>query len=96
MKIVLTGGGSGGHFYPLIAVAEKTGAIVSVEEHQIAGGLGSAIAEVLAQKQPTPQEFIGMQDTFGESGSPSELIEHFGMGVDSIKEAVKKVITRKE
>lgn len=80
----------------IIAVAEKTGAIVSVEEHQIAGGLGSAIAEVLAQQRPTPQEFIGIQDRFGESGSPSELIEHFGMGVSSIKEAVKKVITRKK
>lgn len=80
----------------IIDAAEKTGAIVSVEEHQIAGGLGSAIAEVLAQRQPTPQEFIGVKDVFGESGSPSELIEHFGMGVSSIKEAVRKVVARKK
>lgn len=79
----------------IIKVAQGAGAVVSVEEHQIAGGLGSAIAEVLAQKQPTPQEFVGMRDVFGESGSPSELIEHFGMGVDNIKEAVRKVIARK-
>ena len=76
--------------------AQKTGAVVSVEEHQINGGLGSAIAEVLSRNYPVPQEYIGVQDRFGESGSPDELIEAFGMGVGSIKEAVKKVIARKK
>jgi len=79
----------------IIEAAQKTGAIVSVEEHQVAGGLGSAIAECLAKNHPVPQEFIGAQDRFGESGEPGELIEVMGMGVGSIKEAVKKAVSRK-
>lgn len=79
----------------IFAAARETGAIVSIEEHQIAGGLGSAIAEILACNAPTPMEFIGIRDRFGESGNPRELIEHFGMGVKNIKEAVKKVVQRK-
>lgn len=80
----------------IIAAAQKCGAVVSVEEHQVAGGLGSAIAECLARNYPAPQEFIGVQNRFGESGKPDELIEAFGMGIGSIKEAVKKVLLRKE
>lgn len=76
-------------------VAQATGAVVTVEEHQINAGLGSAVAEVLAKNHPVPQEFVGVQDRFGESGEPGELIEAFGMGVSHIKEAVKKVISRK-
>ena len=79
----------------IIEFAKKTGAVVSVEEHQINGGLGSAIAECLAKNYPVPQEFIGVKDRFGESGEPNELIEYFGMGVKAIKEAVKKVLARK-
>jgi len=79
----------------IIALAKETGGIVTVEEHQIMGGMGSAVAEVLAQNNPVPIEFIGVQDKFGQSGKPEELIEHYGMGKDSIKEAVKKVIKRK-
>ncbi|MDO8617675.1 MAG: transketolase C-terminal domain-containing protein [Candidatus Uhrbacteria bacterium] len=79
----------------ILQAAKKCGAIVTVEEHQIAGGLGGAIAEYLAKTYPTPIEFIGVQNRFGESGSPQELIEHFGMGVESIKKAVKKVLRRK-
>jgi transketolase len=79
----------------IIEAAQKTGAVVSVEEHQITGGLGSAIAECLAKNYPVPQEFIGAQDRFGESGQPDELIEAMGMGIGSIKEAVKKAISRK-
>jgi len=75
--------------------AKEHGAIVTVEEHQIAGGMGSAVAECLAQHAPTPIEFIGMHDEFGQSGKPAELIEHYGMGVSHIKEAVKKVLQRK-
>lgn len=78
----------------LLSVA-KTGAVVTVEEHQIAGGMGSAVAELLAKKHPVPIEFVGVKDLFGQSGSPDELIEHYGMGVQSIKEAVIKVIGRK-
>lgn len=80
----------------IIEAAKKTGAIISVEEHQINGGLGSAIAECLSRNYPVPQEFIGVQNRFGESGNPDELIEKFGMGVGSIKEVVKKVIVRKQ
>ncbi len=80
----------------IIQAAQQTGAVVTVEEHQIAGGLGSAVAEALSRNCPVPQEYIGVHDRFGESGEPEELIEHFGMGVGSIKEAVKKVLTRKK
>jgi len=80
----------------IIEAAQKTGAVVSVEEHQVNGGLGSAIAEVLSRNYPVPQEYIGVQDRFGESGNPEELINAFGMGVNSIKEAVEKAIARKK
>lgn len=80
----------------IIEAAQKTRAIVSVEEHQINGGLGSAIAEVLSRNFPVPQEYIGVQNRFGESGNPDELIDILGMGVANIKEAVKKVISRKK
>lgn len=80
----------------IVHAAKESGAIVSVEEHQVSGGLGSAIAEVLSRNYPVPQEFVGVQDKFGESGTPDELIEAFGMGVGSIKEAVKRVINRKK
>lgn len=79
----------------IIDVAKNAGAIVTVEEHQVAGGMGSAVAEVLAKNYPVPIEFIGVQNRFGESGDPNELIEYFGMGVKSIKEAVRKVTNRK-
>jgi transketolase len=79
----------------LVALAKETKAIVTVEEHQVAGGMGSAVAEVLVQNFPVPIEFIGIQDKFGQSGKPEELIEHYGMGKNSIKEAVKKVLKRK-
>lgn len=80
----------------IVEVAKKCGAVVTVEEHQVMGGMGSAVAEVLAKKHPTPIEFIGMQNIFGESGSPDELIEKYGMCVKDIKAAVKKVIKRKK
>lgn len=76
-------------------LAKESGAIVTVEEHQIAGGAGSAVAEVLAQTHPVPVEFIGVHDLFGQSGNPDELIEHYDMGITHIKRAIKKVITRK-
>ena len=76
-------------------LAKETGAIVTVEEHQVVGGLGSAVAEVLAQNCPVPQEFIGVHDKFGQSGKPEELLEHYGMGVSSIEVAVEKVLKRK-
>ncbi len=79
----------------ILTYANDTNAFVSIEDHQVMGGLGGAIAEFLAKTKPTPMEFIGLQDTFAESGTPLELIEKYGMGKDSIKQAVKKVIARK-
>lgn len=79
----------------IISLVNKTNCAVTVEDHQVNGGLGGLIAEILARKRPIPIEFIGLQDTFAESGSPKELIEKYGMGKESIKEAVKKVISRK-
>mgnify|MGYP001613823612 FL=1 len=79
----------------ILEAAKVCGAVVSVEEHQVAGGLGGAIAELLAKHFPAPMEFVGMQNVFGESGKPDELIEKYGMGVNSIKDAVLKVLKRK-
>lgn len=79
----------------ILASAQKTGCMVSVEEHQIAGGLGSAVAECLAKNHPVPQEFIGIQDRFGESGQPDELLAAFHLDVPDIKEAIKRVLARK-
>ena len=76
-------------------LARKIGAVVTVEEHQVYGGLGGAVAEVLAKHAPTPIEFIGMQNTFGESGPPNALIEKYGMDSKAIKAAVKKALRRK-
>ena len=79
----------------ILKCAHKTRAVVTVEEHQIYGGLGGAVAEFLAGASPVPMEFIGVRDKFGESGRPDELIEKYGMGVESIKKVVRKVLTRK-
>jgi transketolase len=79
----------------IISCAKKTGAIVTVEEHQIAGGMGSAVAECLAANYPTPIEFIGVHDQFGQSGKMDELIAHYKMDTPDIVAAAKKVISRK-
>ncbi|RMF55606.1 transketolase family protein [Candidatus Woesearchaeota archaeon] len=76
----------------IIKAAKKTKAVVTVEDHQIHGGLGSAVAEVLAQNYPTRMEFIGIKDRFGESGSDKELYKKFGLTYKHIIKAVKKVI----
>ncbi len=79
----------------LTEAVKRTGAVVTAEEHQIAGGLGSTIAEFLAQTNPVPIEFVGVVDRIGQSGSSAELLEHYSLGVDDLIEAVKKVIKRK-
>ena len=79
----------------VVREARAAGAVVTVEEHQIAGGLGGAIAELLAQEFPAPIEFIGVHDRFGQSGTSAELIEYYGMGVSHIVQAVRNVIGRK-
>ncbi len=79
----------------IIDAADRCRAVVTIEEHQIAGGMGSAVAEVLSQHKPVPIEFVGMRDQFGQSGEPDELIKHYRMDADSIVEATKKVLSRK-
>lgn len=79
----------------LLKAARDCGAVVTVEEHQIFGGMGSAVSELLSANYPVPMEFVGMPDSFGESGQPEELLEKYGMSISKIKEAVKKVISRK-
>lgn len=79
----------------LLDVASQAKAIVTVEDHQITGGLGGAVAELLAKTYPIPMEFVGLQDTFAESGKPIELLKKYRMDDKAIIEAVKKVIKRK-
>lgn len=79
----------------MIEYVAKIGRVVTVEEHQIAGGMGSAVAEALASTKPAFVEFIGVHDEFGQSGKPEELIAHYGMDVSHIKVAVKKVLKRR-
>lgn len=76
----------------LVDLARQTHAIVTVEEHQIFCGMGSAVAECLAQEYPVPIEFVGVRDDFGQSGKPMELIEYYRMGHDAIVEAAEKVV----
>lgn len=80
----------------IVSAAKKCGRVVTVEEHQIAAGMGSAVAECLARKHPVPIEFVGMQDRFGESGPPRELLEYFGLDAGGIKKAVMNVLERKK
>jgi transketolase len=79
----------------VLKAARETGAIVTAEDHQIHGGLGGAVAEVLAQELPTPQEFVAVRDTFGESGKGEELMKKYGIAKDNIVAAVRKVLKRK-
>ncbi|RJQ35833.1 transketolase family protein [Candidatus Parcubacteria bacterium] len=79
----------------IVRFAKESGAVVTAEEHQTHGGLGGAIAEVLAAEMPTPMEFVAVKDRYGQSGEAKELIEHYELGVSHIVAAVKKVIARK-
>ena len=69
--------------------------MVTIEEHQVNGGLGGAVSEVLTKNYPVPIEFIGVQDRFGESGDPDELLEKYGLKAKHIVNAAKKAIKRK-
>lgn len=80
----------------IIRAAEETGAIVTAEDHQVMGGMGSAVCEVLAKNRPVPVEMVGVQNRFGETGSPEELAKAFGLTSEDIKKAVKKVLRRKK
>jgi transketolase len=75
--------------------ARRAGAVVSVEEHQILGGVGSTLAEIFAQNTPVPMEMVAVHDRFGQSGTPEELFQEYRLTVDAIVEAVRRVLARK-
>lgn len=79
----------------ILASARKTGAVVTCEEHNVIGGLGSLVASLLATKAPTPMELVGVRDVFGTSGEFKELMAHYGCDAPAIAEAAKRVIARK-
>jgi len=79
----------------IIRAAKETGAVVTAEEHTIAGGFGSAIAEVIAENCPVPVKFVGVRDKFGQSGEPEELFAHFGLKAKNIVQAAKDAIKMK-
>ena len=79
----------------IIESVEKTGCIITAEEHNYLGGLGESVSRVLAKHRPTPQEFVATNDTFGESGTPTQLMNKYGLNSEAIEKAVKRVLTRK-
>lgn len=80
----------------IIASAKKTGAVVTAEEHNFLGGLGESVSRILAENLPTPQEFVATQDTFGESGTPEQLMEKYGLNANAIIAATERVLLRKK
>ncbi|MBC2722303.1 transketolase family protein [Desulfosporosinus sp.] len=80
----------------IVRIAKATKAVVTAEEHNVIGGLGSAIAEVLAERQPTPMVRVGLKDTFGESGKPTELLEKYGLTKLELVKAVHEVLAKKQ
>ena len=79
----------------ILESVKKTRCVVSAEEHNFLGGLGESISRVLSKNLPLPQEFVATHDTFGESGTPSELMKKYGLNANSIVDKAKKVISRK-
>lgn len=80
----------------IAATAKKTGAIVTAEEHNVVGGLGSAVAEVVVESSPVPMRKVGTKDTFGESGKPEELLTKYNLTAAAIAEAVREVLKQKK
>jgi transketolase len=80
----------------VVGAARACGAVVTVEEHQRQAGMGSRVAEIVAERFPVPVEFVGVDDRFGQSGDPQELIEYYGMGAGAIAQAVRKARQRKK
>ncbi|HHX87057.1 MAG TPA: transketolase family protein, partial [Firmicutes bacterium] len=78
----------------VIEEASRTGAVVTVEEHSIIGGLGSAVAEVLGEHLPTPLKRLGVEDSFGQSGAPGELLEHYGLTPSRVADTAKKMLDK--
>ena len=80
----------------IIDSVTKTGCAVSAEEHQIHGGLGDAIAQVLVRHRPAPQEYVAVNDSFGESGTPDQLMKKYGLDAENIVQAALRAIRRKK
>lgn len=80
----------------ILASVQKTGCVVTCEEHQINGGLGDAVAQVLSRFNPSPLEMVAVQDSFGESGTPTQLLKKYGLGPENIVAAAEKVLARKK
>ncbi|WP_372918514.1 transketolase family protein [Salegentibacter sp.] len=79
----------------IINSVKKTGCVVTAEEHNFLGGLGESVARTLAENNPAPQEFVATQDTFGESGTPEQLMDKYGLNAEAIIKATEKVLSRK-
>jgi transketolase len=79
----------------VVRAAKETGAVVTAEEHQIYGGMGSAVAECLALNCPVPMEMVAVNDSFGQSGQPQELMDYYGLNAAGIEEKILKAISRK-
>ena len=79
----------------IIKSVKKTGCVVTAEEHNFLGGLGESVARELSLTHPVPQEFVATEDTFGESGTPAQLMEKYGLNANAIVKKVEKVIARK-
>ena len=77
----------------IITHARRTGHVLTLEEHQVAGGMGSAVSELLAEHYPVKLLRMGIRDVFGQSGTPEELIEHYGLGVTSIIDTAHKLLS---
>ena len=80
----------------ILASVAKTGCAVTAEEHQINGGLGDSVANVAARHMPVPHEYVAVMDTFGESGTPKQLLEKYGLNKEAIVAAAEKAIARKK
>ena len=79
----------------IIDAATRCRAVVTVEEHSIIGGLGGTVSELLSRTNPTPMEYVGVQDSFGESGEPDEIMEKYGLTIQNVVGAARRVIKRK-
>jgi transketolase len=79
----------------ILASVKKTGCVVSAEEHQMNGGLGDSIAQLLSRELPTPMEFVAVNDSFGESGTPDQLLEKYGLTTAAIVAAAERAMLRK-
>jgi transketolase len=79
----------------ILESVKKTGCAVSAEEHQVNGGLGDSIAQTLIRHNPAPLEYVGVNDSFGESGTPTQLLEKYGLNAENIVKAAKRAMARK-